>query len=71
MTVTESLLAALRGRLKSGETFYAIGKAAGVDQQIISRFVSEERKQIRSETIDRLCEYLGLELRPAKTKRGK
>lgn len=62
MTVSEKILSALREKIDGGATVYVIAKAVGVSHSVIARFLSEERKQIRSETIDRLCEYLGLEL---------
>lgn len=64
MSVSDKILAALRKAIASGTTVYSISKATGVAQGIIARFVSGERKQIRSETIDRLCGYLGLDLGP-------
>ena len=63
MKVSEHLRKAI---VDSGETHYRIGKESGVDTKVIDRFVSRERPSVRSETIDRLCEYLGLELQPKK-----
>jgi transcriptional regulator with XRE-family HTH domain len=45
---------------KSGLTNYRIGKDAGVDQAVLSRFVSGERN-ISLEVADRICKLLGLE----------
>ena len=42
-------------------THYAIGKAAGVDPGVISRFMVGERTR-RLETVDRLAAALGLRL---------
>ena len=36
----------------------------GIDQGTIDRFVSGERSNIRIDTVDRLADELGLELRP-------
>ena len=66
MTVSEQLREAI---IESGLTHYRIGKDTGVDTKVIDRFVSGERPTIRSDTLDRLCEYLGLQLRAAKGKR--
>ena len=43
----------------SGLTHYALGKAAGVAPAAIDRFVSGERS-LRLDTVDKLCEALGL-----------
>jgi transcriptional regulator with XRE-family HTH domain len=53
-----------------GVSVYAIAKATGISQPAIGRFLSGERKQIRSDTIDKLSAYFGLELRPAKSTAG-
>lgn len=47
----------------SGESEYAIGRATGVSQSILSRFVNGERG-ISLETAAKLASYLELELRP-------
>lgn len=47
---------------KSDETQYAIAKATGVDQSVLSRFLHGERT-ISLETAARLCKHLALELR--------
>ena len=45
----------------SGLTHYAIGKAAGVDPGVISRFMVCDRT-LRLETVDRIAAALGLRL---------
>lgn len=62
MTVSEKILSRLQEKIESGTTVYVVAKAVGVSHSVIARFLSAERKQIRSETIDRLCDYLGLQL---------
>ena len=57
-TIIDQLRKAIRD---SGETRYAIGKATGVSQSIIDRFLSGERG-ISLETAAKLCEYLRVEL---------
>ena len=56
----------------SGETRYAIAKATGIDQSVLSRFVNGERG-LSMNAIDILGGYLGLEIvrkrRPAKKDR--
>lgn len=62
----EALLAALR---QSGLSRYQIAKRTGVQQAILSRFVSRN-KDLRLATVEKLAEFLGLELRPADKGRG-
>ena len=62
-TVTEQLRNTIE---KSGLTHYRIGKMSSVPPPVLDRFISGERKHLRSDTIDRLCEALKLELRPKK-----
>lgn len=68
-TVTEQLREAVRG---CGQTRYAISKATGVPASVLSRFVASGRG-LRSENIDRLCDYLGLVLmtKPGKARKGR
>ena len=60
MLVSERLRRAI---ISSKMTHYRIGKEAGVDTKVIDRFISGERATIRSDTLDRLCKALRLELR--------
>ena len=62
-TVTEQLRNTIE---KSGLTHYRIGKMSGVPANVLDRFISGERKHLRSDTVDKLCEALGLELEPKK-----
>jgi hypothetical protein len=57
-TVTDELRRMVEG---CGQTRYAISKATGVPASVLSRFVASGRG-LRSENIDRLCDYLGLVL---------
>ena len=57
-TVTEQLREALEG---CGETRHAVSQATGIPESVLSRFVVGGRG-LRSENIDKLCAYLGLEL---------
>ena len=59
--VTDALREAIQKRTENGETIYMIAKNTGVDHGVIARFVRGER-QLRGDTIDKLCEYLGLNL---------
>ena len=56
----------------SGKTRYRIAKESGVSAGQLSRLVSGERG-MTVDTIERLAEYLGLEIRiaPKEKKRGK
>jgi hypothetical protein len=62
MTVSQQLRQAI---VDSEMTHYAIGKQSGVAINIIGRIVAETA-DVRVSTVDRLCEYFGLELRPIK-----
>ena len=59
MTVSEQLKAAIRA---SNQTHYRIGKETGVDTRTLDRYMEGTRSHIRSDTIDLLCDYFGLEL---------
>ena len=45
---------------------YVIHKATGIDQAVLSKFVRGERTGLSMETVDALCDYLGLKLVPEK-----
>ncbi len=62
-TVTEQLRNTIE---KSGLTHYRIGKMSSVPPNVLDRFINRQRKHLRSDTVDRLCEALGLELKPKK-----
>lgn len=56
------LTKAIRVAVKaSPQTPYAIAKGAGIARSQLSRLLSDERG-LSSETIERLAEYLGLEI---------
>jgi hypothetical protein len=57
-TLTDGLRAAI---LQSGLTYYRIGKATGIDETNLGRFVRGELS-IRLDKADRLAAYLGLRL---------
>ena len=56
--ILESLAQAIE---KSGKTRYQIHKETGIDQAILCRIVNGGRCNL--ETADKLCKYLGLELK--------
>ena len=58
-----------RAMKKSGQTRYAISKASGVDQTVLHRIAHGGGCSV--ETLDILCKYLGLELRPKTKKRAR
>jgi len=60
ISVTATLRAALEG---CGQTRYAVSKETGIPESTLSRFVAGG-KPLRGENIDKLSEYLGLELMP-------
>jgi hypothetical protein len=51
---------------KCGKSRYQISKDTGIDQAILCRVVNGGTCGLR--TADKLCEYLGLELRPRQAK---
>jgi DNA-binding Xre family transcriptional regulator len=62
----------LRAAIEAEEvTFYRIAKDAGVDWGTLQRFVDGTRPNIRIDTVDKLCESLGLELRPKAKRKSK
>ena len=63
MTISDQLRAAID---KADVTLYRIAKDSQVDWGTIQRFMDGTRPNIRIDTMERLCEYLGLELRPKK-----
>ncbi len=63
MNVSDSLRAAVQAALAEGATRYQVGKGAGVDHTVLSRFLFEGR-DVRVSTVDALAGYLGLELTP-------
>lgn len=65
MTISEQLRRAI---VESGETHYRIGTEAGVPIKSLDWFVTGKRPELRSGTIDKLCEYFGLELCQKKRK---
>ena len=65
-TVSEDLRDVLE---RSGQTRYAVSKATGIPQSVLSRFV--HGKPLRGDNTDTLADYLGLELRPVRRTRKK
>ncbi|MCH7791340.1 MAG: helix-turn-helix transcriptional regulator [Planctomycetes bacterium] len=64
MTVSETLRTAVE---TCGQTRYRIAQETGINESTMSRFVASGRG-LSMDNCDRLCVYLGLEL---KVKRGK
>lgn len=67
--LTKAIQAAVKS---SDETPYAIAKNAKVNRSQLSRLMSGERG-LNSETIERLADYLGLEIviRPKRTRKDR
>jgi len=63
MSVTDQLRQAIRANGSANR----LAEDSGIAQSVISRFLSGERG-LSSETVDRLAEYLGLELQPKRRK---
>ncbi len=64
-TISNQLRAIIRGR---GLTPYAVSQSADVSPSVVTRFVNAERG-LTSDSLDLICEALGLELR--ETRRGR
>jgi hypothetical protein len=58
MSVSEQLRKAIA---ESGDTHYRIWKETGINSRNLDRFVTGQT-ELGGRNIDRLCEYLGLEL---------
>ena len=54
--------------LDSGMTRYRISQEAGIAESVLSRFV-HQKQGLTSDSIDRLMDFLGLEIRPRRRKR--
>ncbi len=65
--VSQQLREAIDG---SGQSRYAICKATGIPQSNMSRFMSGQ-SGLSMESLDTLCEFLGLELKPTGRTRTK
>ena len=48
--------------INSGQSLLAISQGCGVDDGALSRFMRKER-DLTTRSVDRVCGYLGLELR--------
>jgi hypothetical protein len=57
-----------RAVIDSGVSRYRISVESGIAESVLSRFVRGERG-LNSDSIDRLMECLGLEIRPRRRKR--
>ena len=68
MTISKQLRAAIKA---TDATFYRIAKDADIDWGTLQRFTDGSRPNIRMDTVDKLCDCLGLELQPKKEKSGK
>jgi len=62
--VSEQLRQAIRS---SGQSLCQIAAASGTDDGQLSRFMRGERGLV-TDSVDRVCSYLGLELRQSKRK---
>jgi len=54
---------------RDGRTLYRLARDSGVNSAILGRFVRRERG-LTLETASRLCQALGLELRPKPRRKG-
>ena len=51
---------------QSGMNTNAVAVAVGIPQPVLHRFVTGDRENIRLDTADKLAEFFGVELRPAR-----
>ena len=51
------------------ESLAEIGRRTGVDHSMLSRFLRGERG-LSTKSLDRLCKYLGVELRKVRRRKG-
>ena len=65
MNVSDQIRAAVE---RDGRSVYALARDAGVSAIQIWRFLRNERG-LTTAVVDRLCEALGLELRPTRPRR--
>ena len=68
MTVSEQLRQELEKANKK-TTLYRIAKESSVTWRVLQRFLTGERPELRTGTVDKLCAFLGLELCPKKKRR--
>jgi transcriptional regulator with XRE-family HTH domain len=67
MTLTETIRRAIRD---SGLSLYAIGRDAGVKRQSLERFMAG-KQSLRLDMADKLAEFLGIECRCVKRRKGR
>lgn len=51
---------------RTGKNLNTVAKESGVTQPVLQRFMSGERDILLTKTAQKLCKYLGLELREKK-----
>lgn len=62
-TIVGVVHAAIMARIKAGVTVYRLSKDSGINPTTMARFVSGENN-LRADSLGRVCDMLGLELRP-------
>ena len=67
--LSDQFRAAIREADDAGVTRYAISKATGIDQAVLSKFLSGERG-MSLESLDKLAAFLKLEVRKACNSKG-
>ena len=60
---TETIRAALRARIDSGESMHHIARLAGYDHSQISRFLHRKRELTTGPKLDQLVRVLGLTIK--------
>jgi hypothetical protein len=59
----------LRTAIRKYGSVYSVARDSGVAQPVVNRFVRRQR-DLKLRTVDRLCDFLGLELKPKLPKRS-
>ena len=68
MPIAKTLRLAIQ---RSDATLYRIAKETGIDWSVLQRFLDGTRPNIRLDTVEKLCEHFGLELRPLAERRSR
>lgn len=68
MTLTETILDLVRQRIDGGATAYQVAKETGIHEGALGKYLKSE-KIPRGDTLDKLAEWLGVEVRQTKRKK--
>jgi transcriptional regulator with XRE-family HTH domain len=71
MSITSTLRKAIQQKLEAGFSEPAIAESAHVNSQMVSRFLGSDQPPPGVEMVDRLAEYLGMELVSSHARRSR